>query len=57
MDTLPAKFKRVGPGDENRSCARTDVVFVHPEKPKVKEVAKPCETSPSTVTKSEVCKT
>lgn len=56
MESLPAKFKRVGPGDENRSCARTDVIFVHPEKPKVKEMPKPAETSSASnsVVKSQV---
>ncbi|KAK3749169.1 hypothetical protein QZH41_010363, partial [Actinostola sp. cb2023] len=51
IDTFTAKFKRVGPGDENRSCARTDVVFVHPEKPKVKETPKPSEST-STISNS-----
>lgn len=56
IDSLPAKFKRVGAGEENRSCARTDVVFVHPEKPKVKEISKHTESSTSTSspTKTEV---
>ena len=57
IDTLPAKFKRVGPGDENR-CARTDVVFVHPEKPVAKETPKPAESTPvisTVITKPEVC--
>lgn len=31
---LPDKFKRLMAGEEGRSCARTDVVFVHSEKPK-----------------------
>lgn len=57
MENLPAKFKRVGPGDENRSCARTDVVFVHPEKPIVKEPPKPVEasTASTSASKTEVC--
>ncbi|XP_058967313.2 arginine-glutamic acid dipeptide repeats protein isoform X1 [Pocillopora verrucosa] len=31
---LPDRFKRLISGEEGRSCARTDVVFVHSEKPK-----------------------
>ena len=31
---LPERFKRVSTGEEGRSCARTDVIFVHSEKPK-----------------------
>ena len=53
--SLPPKFKRVIT-EEGRSCVRTDVVFVHPEKPK-KDPACSRETSVSkeTSSKAEVC--
>ncbi|XP_001637021.3 arginine-glutamic acid dipeptide repeats protein [Nematostella vectensis] len=55
IDPLPAKFKRVGPGEENRSCARTDVVYEHPERPKPKEGPRSSESSTanSTATRTE----
>ena len=43
---LPGKFKRVISGEEGRSCVRTDVIFLHPEKPK-KEPTCSRETSVS----------
>ena len=44
--SLPPRFKRVITGEEGRSCVRTDVIFVHPEKPK-KDPACSRETSVS----------
>ena len=54
--SLPSKFKRVVTGEEGRSCFRTDVIFVHPEKPKKdpacsREQSVPKESS----SKAEVC--
>lgn len=44
--SLPPRFKRVITGEEGRSCVRTDVIFVPPEKPK-KDPACSRETSVS----------
>ena len=54
---LPANFKRIISGEEGRSCVRTDVIFVHPEKPK-KEPTCSRETSVSkeSTSKAEVCR-
>lgn len=54
--SLPPKFKRVITGEEGRSCVRTDVIFVHPEKPK-KDLACSREASVSkeSPSKAEVC--
>ena len=43
---LPGNFKRVISDQEGRSCVRTDVIFVQPEKPK-KEPTSTRETSSS----------
>lgn len=54
---LPNNFKQVISGEEGRSCVRTDVIFVRPEKPK-KEPMCSRETSVSkeSPSKAEVCK-
>ena len=54
---LPKKFKRMIAGEEGRSCVRTDVIFVHSEKPK-KEPTCSRETSVTkeSPSKAEVCR-
>lgn len=52
--TLPPNFKRVISGEEGRSCVRTDVIFVHPEKPKKELTCRETPVSKESPSKAEV---
>lgn len=52
--TLPPNFKRVISGEEGRSCVRTDVIFVHPEKPKKEPTCRETPVSKESPSKAEV---
>ena len=52
---LPANFKRVISDEEGQSCVRTDVIFVHPEKPKKEPTSREATSSKESSTKTEVC--
>ena len=50
---LPPNFKRLFCGEEGESCVRTDVIFVHPDKPKKESTPREttcCKESSSTKT-------
>lgn len=51
--TLPPNFKRVISGEEGRSCVRTDVIFVHPEKPKKEPTCRETPVSKESPSKAE----
>lgn len=50
---LPANFKRVISDEEGQSCVRTDVIFVHPEKPKKEPTSREATSSKESSTKTE----
>ncbi|XP_074624808.1 uncharacterized protein LOC141883279 isoform X1 [Acropora palmata] len=52
---LPPNFKRLFCGEEGESCVRTDVIFVHPDKPKKESTPREttcCKESSSTKTEA-----